>query len=138
MIVPYGKALLASLALLLAIEQLWSMAEVRRWIKPAHARPKVLVRIHRWGGVILWLLVTTIIGIGLSLIFVFGYTLHSPRLILHVTFGALAGAALLAKVLGSNQVRGLLKHSHARGIGAGGFILGAFLFSAVWYFAIGP
>jgi hypothetical protein len=137
-IVPTLKTILASAALLLALEQVWSMAEVRGWIEPAHFRPRLLVRIHRWGGLIAWLLVTAIIGIGLTLVFVIGYSLHSPRLWLHVGFGVLAWVVLLTKVLMSNRHRRLIRHSLALGVGAGVFITGAFLFSAVWYFVIGP
>ena len=44
---PLLKTMLASFAVLLALEQAWTMAEVRGYTKFLPRRPRVLVRIHR-------------------------------------------------------------------------------------------
>ncbi len=134
---PVLKTVLAALVLLLALEEAWTMAEVRGFTRLLPRRPKALVRIHRWGGVTALILVLLIISIGLTGIFLFGYRLHSPRLWVHASFGALAAFALTAKVIASNRQRRWLRHSLALGIAAGTLILGAFVFGAVWYWVIG-
>ncbi len=134
---PILKTILASLAVLLALEEAWTMAEVRGFTKLLPRRPKVLVRIHRWGGVAALILVLGIISIGLSAIFLFGYKLHSPRLWTHASLGVLAALALTAKVVASNRQRRWLRHSLALGIAAGTLVFGAFLFGAVWYWVLG-
>lgn len=134
---PILKTVLASLAVLLALEEAWTMAEVRGFTKFLPRRPKVLVRIHRWGGVAALTLVLVIVSVGLSAIFLLGYRLNSPRLWAHATLGALAATALTAKVIASNRQRRWLRHSLALGIGAGSLILGAFFFGAVWYWVLG-
>jgi hypothetical protein len=134
---PILKTVLASLAVLLALEEAWTMAEVRGFTKLLPRRPKVLVRIHRWGGVAALILVLVIISVGLLAVFVFGYRLHSPRLLAHASLGVLAALALTAKVIASNRQRRWLRHSLALGIGAGTLIAGAFLFGAVWYWVLG-
>lgn len=134
---PVLKTLLASFAVLLALEQAWTMAEVRGYTKFLPHRPRVLVRIHRWGGVAALILVLVIITIGLSALIVFGYRLHSPRLWAHASLGVLAALALTAKVIASNRQRRWLRHSLTLGIAGGTLIVGAFLFGAVWYWLLG-
>ncbi len=134
---PILKTILASLAVLLALEEAWTMAEVRGFTNLLPRRPKVLVRIHRWGGVAALILVLLIVSVGLYAVFVLGYRLHSPRLWVHASFGALGALALTTKVVASNRQRRWLRHSLALGIAAGTFIFGAFLFGAVWYWVLG-
>lgn len=134
---PILKTLLASFAVLLALEEAWTMAEVRGFVKLLPRRPRVLVRIHRWGGVAALILVLVIMSVGLYAVFVLGYRLHSPRLWAHASLGVLASLALTAKVIASNRQRRWLRHSLALGISAGSLIAGAFLFGAVWYWVLG-
>jgi hypothetical protein len=134
---PIVKTVLASLAVLLALEEAWTMAEVRGFTKLLPRRPKVLARIHRWGGVAALIVVLVIISVGLSAIFILGYSLYSPRLWAHASLGVLAAVALAAKVIASNRQRRWLRHSLALGISAGSLIFGAFLFGAVWYWVLG-
>jgi hypothetical protein len=134
---PILKTVLASLAVLLALEEAWTMAEVRGFTKLLPRRPKVLARIHRWGGVAALVLILVIISIGLSAIFILDYRLYSPRLWAHASLGVLAALTLTAKVIASNRQRRWLRHSLALGIAAGTLVLGAFLFGAVWYWVLG-
>jgi hypothetical protein len=134
---PILKTVLATLAIVLALEEAWTMAEVRGFTKLLPRRPKVLVRIHRWGGVAALILLLVIISAGLYAVFVLGYRLYTPRLWAHASLGLLAAVALTAKVVASNRQRRWLRHSLALGIASGSLMLGAFLFGAVWYWLLG-
>lgn len=130
----YFKALLTTAALLLALVQTVTMLQVRGTIKLARLPVRTLVRIHRWVGIALTILVLLVALLCLYAVFGLGYHLEFSRVQAHVPLGAAAAIVLAAKVLVSNRYRRYLRHSMALGLWALGLLAGTFVFSALWLY----
>lgn len=127
------KSILTSVVLLLAIGQAFSGMRVRGYFKRVRLPLKPLRLWHRVGGDATLALATLV---GLICVSNLGFSLYTFRERAHVALGVLAGLAMVMKVVMARRYRRLLRQAIKVGAVAGFSVLGAFAFSALWYFLL--
>jgi len=127
------KSLFTTVVLILAIGQAVSGLRLRGRFKRLRLPPGTLRLWHRVGGD-LTLALTALVGI--ICISNLGLSLYTFRERAHVTLGVLAGLAMVMKVVMARRYRSSLRLALKVGAVAGFSALGAFAFSALWYFLL--
>jgi hypothetical protein len=127
------KSLVITIVLALAVMQTLGMAQVRGYVRLLPVEKRQLRRLHRWGGMAALVL---ILVVAVTCVLGEGYELYSLRLRLHAVMGVLAMLVMLLKVAITHRFRRYLRYNTALGAAAGLLILGTFVASALWYFAL--
>jgi len=125
------KAIVTSLIMLLAIGEAFSGMRMRGYFKGVPLPLKPLRLWHRMVGDVT-LALTTVVG--LVCLRDIGVHFSSLHVAGHAAFGALAGLAMVVKVVSARGYRRLLRHALRIGAVAGFSVLGTFLLSSLWYF----
>ncbi len=120
---------LLALALLQALEQAVWRGKVR-----VRLDKKVVITLHRLGGIIALEIAQIVLGLCLYAAFCLGYILGTERLIAHAILGGIATAGLLLKVLISNAFPYLLRWQAVLGTLTFLAVLGVFLTGALPHF----
>ena len=125
------KSILTSVVLLLAVGEAFSGLRLRGYFKRVRLPVKALRLWHRVGGDVT-LALTTVVGI--ICVSNLGLTVYALRVPAHAGLGALAGLAMVVKVVMARRYRRLLRQALKIGAVAGFSLLGTFVLSALWYF----
>lgn len=128
------KAILTTVIVGLALSQVLEQALLYRWIRVRNLNRRLVLRLHRLGGVAAVLLVLVVIGSCLYTWLGLGYPPSTARVVAHAVLGALAIVVLLTKVAIANLLRRYMGLTLPVGISAGVLLLGIFLLTALPYF----
>ena len=125
------KSILTSVVLLLAVGEAISGMRLRGYFKGVRLPLKRVRLWHRVGGDAT-LALTTVVGLICvrNIGFAF-YTLHVTG---HAALGALAGLAMVVKVVMARRYHRLLRQALRIGAVAGFSVFGTFVLSSLWYF----
>lgn len=127
------KSILTTVVLLLAVGEAFSGMRLRGYFQRVRLPLKPLRLWHRIGGDVTLALTTVVAILCVTHLGVGVYPLRVPA---HAALGALAGLAMVVKVVVARRYRRLLRHALKIGAVAGFCVLGTFAFSALWYFLL--
>jgi hypothetical protein len=128
------KAIVTTVLLGLAMAQAFEQVLLYRWIRVRNLNRRLVLRLHRLGGVTATFLVLVVLGSCLYTWLVLGYPPSTPRVVAHAVLGGLVTTILLIKVAMANRFRQYLGLTLPLGITAGVSLLGIFLLMALPYF----
>jgi hypothetical protein len=128
------KAWLVTVALLLACGQLLTAARIYELFRfPAKGR--LYHRMHRWSGRTA-ILVT--LPVAYHCVFLLGFSTDTPRILIHSLLGSALYGTVVAKVLIVRSTRFATWVLPVAGGLLFAIILGLWLTSALWFFAVAP
>ncbi len=128
------KSIVVTVLLGLAIAQALEQVLLYRWIRVPNLNRPLTVRLHRFGGIAVVILVFAVLGSCLYTLFGLRYPLVTPRVIAHVVLGSLVIVVLLTKVVFANWYRQGLNLALPLGISAALLLLGIFLLTALPFY----
>jgi hypothetical protein len=127
------KSILTTVAMVVAAGQAISGLRLRGRLKGLPLPVGVLRTWHRLGGDAVLLLISSVAFLCIAHFPISTYSLRVP---LHAALGTLAAAVLIVKIVIARRFRRFLKHAGAYGAAGGFSLLGCFVVSALWYFAL--
>ena len=128
------KSIVATVLLGLALTQALEQALLYRWLRVRNLNRRLVVRLHRFGGVTVVLLVLTVLGLCWYTWLGLGYPPSTVRVVAHAVLGGLLSVVLLAKLAIANLFRQYLGYTLPLGISAATLLLCIFLLTALPHF----
>jgi hypothetical protein len=127
------KSILTTVAVIVAAGQAISGLRLRGRLKRLPLPVGALRAWHRLAGDAVLLLTLSVAFLCVTHLSISTYSLRVP---LHAALGTLAAAVLMGKVAIARRFRRFLRRAGIYGAAAGFSLLGCFMASALWYFAL--
>jgi hypothetical protein len=127
------KSILTTVAVIMAAGQAVSGLRLRGRLKGLPLPVGALRTWHRLAGDAVLLLTLSVAFLCITHL---SYSAYSLRVPLHAALGTLAAAILIVKVVIARRFRRFLRRGGIYGAAAGFSLLGCFMASALWYFAL--